>query len=67
MLLVLRFNPAVAWLERVPLLGRLVTVVNARAIAIYLWHNVAIAVPPLDRRPPRLGVPRASTSRSPSS
>ncbi|WP_328305466.1 glycosyltransferase [Actinomycetospora sp. NBC_00405] len=45
-LLVLRFNPAVAWLERVPLLGRLVTVVNARAITIYLWHNVAIAVSP---------------------
>ena len=45
-LLVLRFNPAVAWLERVPVLGRLVTVVNARAITIYLWHNVAIAVSP---------------------
>ncbi|MFC4832869.1 glycosyltransferase [Actinomycetospora chibensis] len=45
-LLVLRFNPQVAWLERVPLLGRLVTVVNARAITIYLWHNVAIAVSP---------------------
>jgi hypothetical protein len=43
-LLVLRVNPAVAWLERVPLLGRFVTVVNARAITIYLWHNVAIAV-----------------------
>ena len=43
-LLVLRLNPQVAWLERVPLLGRLVTVINARAITIYLWHNVAIAV-----------------------
>jgi hypothetical protein len=45
-LLVLRLNPQVAWLERVPLLGRLVTVVNARAITIYLWHNVAIAFAP---------------------
>lgn len=45
-LLVLRMNPQVAWLERVPVLGRLVTVVNARAITIYLWHNVAIAVAP---------------------
>ncbi|WP_345418931.1 glycosyltransferase, partial [Actinomycetospora chlora] len=45
-LLVLRLNPQVAWLEKVPVLGRLVTVVNARAITIYLWHNVAIGVAP---------------------
>jgi hypothetical protein len=41
-LVFLRVSPRVAWLERVPLLGRLVTVINARAITIYLWHNVAI-------------------------
>ena len=43
-LLVLRYTPRLAWLERVPGLGRLVTVINARAVTIYLWHNVAIAL-----------------------
>ncbi|HEY2220734.1 glycosyltransferase [Actinomycetospora sp.] len=43
-LLVLRYTPRLAWLERVPGLGRLVTVINARAVSIYLWHNVAIAL-----------------------
>ncbi|MFC5062060.1 glycosyltransferase [Actinomycetospora atypica] len=43
-LLVLRYTPRLAWLERIPGLGRLITVINARAVTIYLWHNVAIAL-----------------------
>ncbi|MDL5157301.1 glycosyltransferase [Actinomycetospora termitidis] len=46
-LLVLRYTPRLAWLERIPLLGRVITVINARAVTIYLWHNVAIALAPL--------------------
>ena len=50
-LLVLRYTPRLAWLERIPGLGRLITVINARAVTIYLWHNVAIALAvPLDDR-----------------
>ncbi|MCD2187163.1 glycosyltransferase [Actinomycetospora soli] len=46
-LLVLRYTPRLAWLERIPLLGRVITVINARAVTIYLWHNVAIALAPM--------------------
>jgi cellulose synthase/poly-beta-1,6-N-acetylglucosamine synthase-like glycosyltransferase/peptidoglycan/xylan/chitin deacetylase (PgdA/CDA1 family)/peptidoglycan/LPS O-acetylase OafA/YrhL len=41
-LLFLRVSPDLAWLDRIPVLGRLVAVVNARAVTIYLWHNLAI-------------------------
>ncbi len=41
-LVALRVSPSMAWLDRVPVLGRLVTVLNARAVTVYLWHNVAI-------------------------
>ncbi len=41
-LLLLRINPALRWVDRVPGLARLLAVVNARAITIYLTHNVAI-------------------------
>ncbi|MGH4026673.1 MAG: acyltransferase family protein [Pseudonocardiaceae bacterium] len=46
-LLLLRISPSLTMLDRLPWLGRLVTLVNARAITIYLWHNIAIdlAVP----------------------
>ena len=43
-LLLLRWAPRLAWVERVPGLGRLLTVLRARAVTIYLWHNVAIAL-----------------------
>ncbi|MBM2620192.1 acyltransferase [Actinoplanes sp. LDG1-06] len=42
-LIVLRWQPAMGWLERVKPLDKAVTVVNARAVTIYLWHNIAIA------------------------
>lgn len=50
-LVLLRWSPGLTWLDRVPVLGRLVTVVNARALTVYLWHNIAIelAVPVNDR------------------
>jgi peptidoglycan/LPS O-acetylase OafA/YrhL len=43
-LLVLRAAPAMRWLQRLRPLDRVVAVLNARAVTIYLWHNVAIAV-----------------------
>jgi cellulose synthase/poly-beta-1,6-N-acetylglucosamine synthase-like glycosyltransferase/peptidoglycan/xylan/chitin deacetylase (PgdA/CDA1 family) len=43
-LLVLRINPSMGWVDKVPGLGRLISVVNARAITIYLLNNPAIDV-----------------------
>jgi hypothetical protein len=42
-LLAMRWRPGLGWLRRARPLDRLVTVVNARAVTVYLWHNVAIA------------------------
>ncbi|MDR7278482.1 acyltransferase family protein [Catenuloplanes atrovinosus] len=41
-LVLLRWTPPTGWLRRVPPLDGLVTLVNARAVTIYLWHNPAI-------------------------
>ena len=41
-LLLLRFYPSFEWLRRFPLLDKLVTVINFRAMTIYLWGSVAI-------------------------
>jgi hypothetical protein len=41
-LVLLRFRPSMAWLERLPRLDRLISVLNGRAVTIYLWHNPAI-------------------------
>jgi peptidoglycan-N-acetylglucosamine deacetylase len=41
-LIVLRFTPSMGWLGRVRPLDGFVTLVNARAVTIYLWHNAAI-------------------------
>jgi peptidoglycan/LPS O-acetylase OafA/YrhL len=43
-LLVLRWRPPMGWLARVRPVDRLVTLLNARAVTVYLWHNLAIAV-----------------------
>lgn len=45
------FRVDFAWLIRLPRLDRLVTVFNARAVTIYLWHEIALilAVPLIDR------------------
>ena len=42
-ILLLRRTPTLSWLRRVPPLDWLVTFVNARAVTIYLWHNIAIS------------------------
>ncbi|WP_307831008.1 acyltransferase family protein [Nucisporomicrobium flavum] len=41
-LALLRLDPDMAWLGRLPLLQRLVAALNNRAVTIYLWHNVVI-------------------------
>ncbi|HUK68519.1 MAG TPA: acyltransferase family protein [Streptosporangiaceae bacterium] len=41
-LLLLRFYPSFNWLDRHAVLDRLIVVINARAMTIYLWNNVAI-------------------------
>lgn len=41
-LVALRWDPSMTWLPRVRPLDRLVTLLNARAVTIYLWHNLAI-------------------------
>jgi peptidoglycan/LPS O-acetylase OafA/YrhL len=41
-LVVLRWQPPMEWLGRVRALDRVVTLLNARAVTIYLWHNIAI-------------------------
>ncbi len=42
-LLFLRVDPTLAWMDRVPGLARFLAIVNARAVTIYLTHNIAIA------------------------
>ena len=42
-LLVLRWQPPMGWLVRAAPLDRAVTLLNARAVTVYLWHNIAIA------------------------
>ncbi|WP_205650577.1 acyltransferase family protein [Actinoplanes solisilvae] len=42
-LVVLRWQPSMDWLARVAPLDRTVTLLNARAVTVYLWHNIAIA------------------------
>jgi len=42
-LVVLRWQPPMAWLDRIRPLDKAVTLLNARAVTVYLWHNIAIA------------------------
>jgi peptidoglycan/LPS O-acetylase OafA/YrhL len=42
--LLLRAAPTMGWLRRVRVLDAVITFLNARAVTIYLWHNIAIAV-----------------------
>jgi cellulose synthase/poly-beta-1,6-N-acetylglucosamine synthase-like glycosyltransferase/peptidoglycan/xylan/chitin deacetylase (PgdA/CDA1 family) len=43
-LLLLRLSPALEWPRRLPVLGRLVTVIDGRAITIFLWHSIALGL-----------------------
>ncbi|MDT7728076.1 MAG: hypothetical protein QOI21_4652 [Actinomycetota bacterium] len=49
-LLLLRLSPGLDWLGAAPLLGRLVAVIDARVLTIFLWHSIAfgVAVPVAD-------------------
>ena len=42
-LVLMRWSPRMGWLAKRRVLDGLVTLVNARAVTIYLWHNLAIA------------------------
>jgi peptidoglycan/LPS O-acetylase OafA/YrhL len=42
-LLVLRWQPDMTRFSRIRVLDRLVSLLNGRAVTIYLWHNIAIA------------------------
>ncbi|GIF25876.1 peptidoglycan/LPS O-acetylase OafA/YrhL [Actinoplanes tereljensis] len=42
-LLVLRWQPSMEWLAKFKPLDGAVTLLNARAVTVYLWHNIAIA------------------------
>lgn len=44
MLVLLRWNPSMAWLDARPRVARFISAVNSRAITFYLWHTVAILV-----------------------
>jgi peptidoglycan/LPS O-acetylase OafA/YrhL len=43
-LVLLRWSPGMDWLARVRPLNGFVSMVNNRAVTIYLWHNVAITI-----------------------
>jgi hypothetical protein len=43
-LILLRCNPRLAWWPRRPRLAGMVELINARAMTIYLWNNVALFV-----------------------
>ncbi|MFI2297236.1 acyltransferase [Actinacidiphila glaucinigra] len=49
-LLLLRFRPCASPAGRIPRLDRLVRIVSARAVTVYLWHEVALvlSVPLID-------------------
>ncbi|MFC6565201.1 acyltransferase family protein [Actinoplanes utahensis] len=50
-LLLLRWQPSTDWMGRAAPVRKLVTLLNSRAVTIYLWHGVAIAAtwPVLER------------------
>ncbi|MGY1635534.1 acyltransferase family protein [Geodermatophilus sp. SYSU D00742] len=46
-LVLLRIYPSSTWLDRLPTLGAIVSLFTSRAMTIYLWGNVAIAMAPV--------------------
>jgi len=40
--ILLRFSPKFAWIGNYRWLDRMITIINGRAMVIYLWHNIAI-------------------------
>jgi hypothetical protein len=43
-LILMRFSLEMKWLARYPVLDRTITVFNSRAMTIFVWHGVAIAL-----------------------
>ncbi|MFI5952233.1 acyltransferase [Cryptosporangium sp. NPDC051539] len=43
-LILMRFSFRLEWLDRVPWLDRAISVINARAVTIFLWHGVALLI-----------------------
>jgi peptidoglycan/LPS O-acetylase OafA/YrhL len=43
-LVLLRWHPDTSWIQQSGRLRRAVTVINARAVTIYIWHDAAVAV-----------------------
>lgn len=41
-IVLMRLEPGMAWLQRLPRLHHIVTFINARAVTIYLWHLPAL-------------------------
>jgi peptidoglycan/LPS O-acetylase OafA/YrhL len=43
-LVLMRWNPDMSWMNKTGWLKNAITVINARAVTIYIWHDAAIAV-----------------------
>ncbi|SHN26294.1 acyltransferase family protein [Cryptosporangium aurantiacum] len=42
--ILMRFSFRMEWLTRFPLLDRTITIFNSRAVTIFLWHGIALAI-----------------------
>lgn len=43
-LILMRFSSPMKWLNKRPTISRIITVLNSRAVTIYLWHNTALVI-----------------------
>jgi peptidoglycan/LPS O-acetylase OafA/YrhL len=42
--ILMRFSSRMEWLKKHPIIDRIITIMNARAVTIYLWHNTALTL-----------------------
>ncbi|MFI5954890.1 acyltransferase family protein [Cryptosporangium sp. NPDC051539] len=42
--ILMRFSSRMEWLNKAPVVDRIITIFNSRAVTIYLWHNAALAL-----------------------
>ena len=42
--ILMRFSSRMEWLKKQPIIDRIITIMNARAVTIYLWHNTALTL-----------------------
>lgn len=59
-LVLLRWNPSLPWVDRTGWLKSAVAIVNARAVTIYIWHDAAIAVIAVSVHAARIHVSRVA-------